>query len=177
MVLALPEDGNRYELFDGELLVTPAPTARHQWAVLAFYQRLYLYLGSAPIGVACVSPADLRLEGKQAAQPDVFVVRYLPDGSLPARWKEFGIPLLAVEILSPGSARADRILKRRRYQRAGVPEYWVVDLDARAVERWRPGDERPELLDDLLNWKPDPGHPALSIRLAELFAALPGPAK
>lgn len=117
MVLALPEDGNRYELFDGELLVTPAPSARHQWAVLAFYQRLFLYLRGTSIGVACVAPADLRLEGTQAAQPDVFVVRPREDGGLPARWEAFGIPVLVVEILSLGSAHADRIVKRRRDQR------------------------------------------------------------
>ena len=57
-----------------------------------------------------------------------------------------------VEILSPSSARHDRFTKRRRYQRTGVSEYWVVDLDARAVERWRPGDARPEVLDEVLIW-------------------------
>ena len=173
MVLALPDDGNRYELFDGDLLVTPAPTPRHQWAVLAFYQRLFLYLRGTEIGVAGLSPADLRLEGTQATQPDVFVVRPSEDGGLPARWESFGIPLLVIEILSPGSAHADRIVKRRRYQRAGVPEYWVVDLDAKAVERWRPDDVRPEILDETMTWQPDPGRPALTISLAEVLAELP----
>ncbi len=173
MVLALPEDGSRYEVLDGELLVTPAPTARHQWGVLAVYQRLFLYLRGTSIGFACLSPADLRLWGQQAAQPDVFVVRPRGDGGLPAKWESFGIPLLVVEILSPGSAHSDRIVKRRRYQHAGVPEYWVVDLDAKAVERWRPGDARPEILDDVLTWQPDPGHVPLTIPLIELFANLP----
>jgi Uma2 family endonuclease len=173
MVLALPDDGNRYELFDEELLVTPAPTPRHQWAALAFYQRLFLYLRGTGIGVAGLAPADLRLEGTQATQPDVFVVRSQEDGSLPARWEAFGIPLLVVEILSPGSAHADRIVKRRRYQRAGVPEYWVVDLDAKAVERWRPDDLRPEIIDDTVTWQPDPSRPALTISLVEVFAELP----
>ncbi|MGH7606758.1 MAG: Uma2 family endonuclease [Gemmatimonadales bacterium] len=56
---------------------------------------------------------------------------------------------------SPSTVRADRTVKRRRYQRAGVPEYWVVDLDARSVERWRPGDERPEMLAERLVWQPE----------------------
>ena len=63
-------------------------------------------------------------------------------------------PLLAVEVLSPSTARADRTVKRRLYQRAGVPEYWIVDLEARLVERWRPADERPEVLTDTLTWRP-----------------------
>jgi Uma2 family endonuclease len=173
MVLALPDEGNRYELVDGELLVTPAPTTRHQWGALAGFQGLCLYLRGTGIGVAGLAPADLRLEGTQATQPDVLVVRPQEDGSLPARWEAFGIPLLVVEILSPGSAHADRIVKRRRYQRAGVPEYWVVDLDAKAVERWRLDDLRPEIIDDTVTWQPDPGRPALAISLVEVFAELP----
>jgi len=57
-------------------------------------------------------------------------------------WSGFPDPILVVEILSPSSARADRITKRRRFQRAGIPEYWVVDLDARTLERWRPDPYR-----------------------------------
>jgi Uma2 family endonuclease len=62
-----------------------------------------------------------------------------------------------VEILSPSSARADRIVKLRRYQRANVPEYWIVDLDGRVIERWRQGQERPEILSDRLAWTPAEG--------------------
>jgi Uma2 family endonuclease len=173
MVLALPEDGNRYELFDGELLVTPAPSAGHQWAVMAVLQRLILYLDGTTIGFACRSPADLRLEGGQIAQPDVFVVVPRADGSRPARWDDFGIPLLVVEVLSPSTAPADRITKRRRYQRTGVPEYWVVDTAGRVIERWRPDDQRPEIIDQTLAWEPVPGHPPLLISLGELFADVP----
>jgi Uma2 family endonuclease len=75
-----------------------------------------------------------------------------------------------VEVASPSTARYDRGLKRRFYQRAGVPEYWIVDLDARIVERWRPGDARPEVLDGVLSWQPGPEAPALTIDLAAFFA-------
>jgi Uma2 family endonuclease len=176
MVLALPDDGSRYELFDGELLVTPAPSAGHQWAVAAVFRRLDRYLDGSGIGFACLSPADLPLEGGQIAQPDVFVVPPRADGTRPTSWKEFGIPLLVVEVLSPSTAPADRITKRRRYQRTGVPEYWVVDRDSRVIERWRPGDLRPEVLDETLAWEPRPGHAALVFPLAELFAEVPGEA-
>lgn len=137
MVLDLPDDGNRYELLDGELLVTPSPSARHQWAVAAVFQRLIRYLDGTTIGFACTSPSDLRLEGGQIAQPDVFVVAPQPDASRPGRWEDFGIPLLVVEVLSPSTAPADRIAKRRRYQRTGIPEYWVVDAAGRVIERSR----------------------------------------
>ena len=62
-------------------------------------------------------------------------------------------------------------MKRRLYQREGVPEYWIVDVDARLVERWRPGDERPEILTTRLTWRPDPAAPALEIDLEPYFAA------
>ena len=172
MVLALPNDGNRYELLDGELLVTPAPQARHQDAVLALLRRLGPYVREHGIGHLSMAPADLELEGDQVAQPDVFVVPLI-GGRPPRTWSEYGIPILVIEILSPSSARADRIVKRRRYQRTGVLEYWVVDLDARMVERWRPDDERPAILDDVVTWQPDPAAPPLEISLSELFAEVP----
>ena len=79
---------------------------------------------------------------------------------------------LAVEILSPSTARLDRQVKRRLYQRQGVPEYWIVDIDARLVERWRPADDRPEILTERLTWQPDPARPALGVDLGAYFAAL-----
>jgi Uma2 family endonuclease len=57
-----------------------------------------------------------------------------------------------VEVLSPSTARADRQVKRRLYQRQQVEEYWIIDLDARVVERWRPADQRPEILSKRLVW-------------------------
>ena len=172
MVVALPADGNRYELLDGELLVTPAPSARHQDAVAAVFRRLDPYVRANGIGHIGLAPADLTLEGGQVAQPDVYVVP-LHEGRAPRRWEDYGIPLLVAEILSLGTARGDRLVKWRRYQRTGVTEYWVVDLDARVVERWRPGDARPEIVDETLTWQPDPSHAPLILPLAELFADVP----
>ena len=79
------------------------------------------------------------------------------------------LPLrLAIEILSPSTARADRIVKRRRFQRAAI-EYWIVDLDARVVEVWRPGDERPEVATEKLEWQPEPALPPLVMDLVPFF--------
>ena len=85
----------------------------------------------------------------------------LVEGRRPKNWEEYGIPLLVVEVLSPSTARYDRLVKRHRYQRAGTREYWIVDPDARLVERWRPDDERPEILEETLTWQPDPAQDPL----------------
>ena len=146
MVLALPEDGNRYELLDGELLVSPSPRSAHQDTVVAPLRRLLPYVDAHRLGHPQISPADLQLTPEELAQPDLFVVP-LVEGRRPKNWEEYGIPLLVVEVLSPSTARYDRLVKRRRYQRAGTREYWIVDPDARLVERWHPDDERPEILE------------------------------
>jgi Uma2 family endonuclease len=173
MVRALPDDGNRYEVVDGELLVTPAPTAPHQRAVAEFLVLLREYARLSGVGEALASPADCELDPHGMVQPDVFVQGYL-DGRLAPAWNAGAPLLLVVEILSPGTARADRTVKRRRYQRAGVPEYWIVDLDGRVVERWRPDDERPEVLGESLAWHPAPGADPLTIALPPLFARVHG---
>jgi Uma2 family endonuclease len=152
-VLALPDDGKRYEVVDGELLVTPSPTFHHQDAVLALAWRLKPFVSSSGAGYLSISPADIELDERTLVQPDLFVFE-LPGGRRPERWKDISRILLAVEVLSPSSARADRHVKRRRYQRYGISEYWIVDLDSRLVERWRPGDERPEILSETLTWQP-----------------------
>src|SRR5436309_4474204 len=74
MVLALPDDGNRYELIDGELLVSPSPRALHQRAVLCLYDRLGPFVRRHRIGVVGLAPSDLDLESGQLVQPDLFVV-------------------------------------------------------------------------------------------------------
>jgi Uma2 family endonuclease len=172
-VLALPDDGNRYEVVDGELLVTPAPLFRHQDAILALVRRLEPFVRSNGVGHLSISPADIEFDDHTLVQPDIFVFE-LPGGKRPGRWKDIRSLLLAVEVLSPSTARADRQVKRLRYQRQGIPEYWIVDLDARLVERWRPQDERPEIIHETLSWRPGTGSAVLTIELPELFGELLG---
>ena len=71
-------------------------------------------------------------------------------------------------------AKADRQAKRRLYQGQGVPEHWIVDLDSRVIERWRPEDERPEILTQRMEWQPDPAHPPVTIELERYFAEVLG---
>lgn len=167
-VLALPDDGNRYELVDGELLVSPSPRSRHQRAVWDLHLIVAPYVERHRIGITGMAPVDLDLKTGQLMQPDLFVAG-LVSGRKPAEWPEYPIPLLVVEVLSPSTARYDRITKRGRYQRSRVEDYWIIDCDARIIERWRPDDQRPEIVTGLIAWQPWPEIPALEIDLAGFF--------
>jgi len=169
MVRRLPDDGKRYEVLDGELFVTPAPSLRHQEAVGGLFARLDPYVRAHALGIALVSPADIEFSPRRLVQPDVFVARMTTRGR-PREWRDISSLLLAVEVLSPSTARADRMRKRQVYQTQEVPEYWIIDLDARVVERWRPADERPEIVSETLVWHPESSAPPLSIDLDALFA-------
>jgi Uma2 family endonuclease len=161
----------RYELVDGELLVTPGPSLFHQRAVVELIVALAAYLGVERVGRVIPSPSDVELEPELITQPDVLVVpieewrRVAPEG-LP-----IGALLLAVEVLSPSSSRHDRVRKRPHYQRH-VPDYWIIDLDARLVERWGPADARPELVTDTLSWQPAGATRPFTLNLAPFFASV-----
>jgi Uma2 family endonuclease len=163
----------RYELVDGELLVTPSPSPRHQNALRLLNAALSAYLEREPVGVPLFSPSDVELEEEDLRQPDGFVIpmdewrRVLQEGN-PLRKLT-----LAIEILSPSSGRYDRVQKRPGYQR-NVPEYWIVDIDSRLVERWRPADERPEIITQMLTWHPEGAHTAMELDLVVFFARVHG---
>src|ERR1043166_5717014 len=121
-VLALPDDGNRYELVNGELLVPPAPSAIHQEAVLTLYRHIHPYVSPRHLGHVMLSPADLDLGRGQSVQPDLLVVP-LVGGRKPLDWRQYGVPLLIAEVSSPSTARYIRGIKRKEYQEAGVADY------------------------------------------------------
>jgi Uma2 family endonuclease len=114
------------------------------------------------------SPFDVELAPELIVQPDVFVLpthearRLLTE--MPAREL-----MVATDVLSPSSGRHDRVVKRPRYQEH-VPEYWIADLDARLVERWRSGDERPEIIVQTLEWHPSGATEPFRLALPEYFA-------
>jgi Uma2 family endonuclease len=166
-LLALPEDGFRHELLDGEHVVTPAPALPHQDILMRLIERFLPSVRGRNDLRLYTSPADIVLGPRSLVQPDLFVIRIDP-ASPPSRWNEVGVPELAIEILSPSTASRDRGKKRRIYQRAGVAEYWIVDQDARLIERWRPEDLRPEVVDETLVWEWD-GAAQATVKVPELF--------
>ena len=174
-VLDFPSDGNRYELVDGELLVTPAPRFQHQRVAGRIHHALFDYLEAHPgNGEVVFSPADITWGSKKdLAQPDVFVVAADEVRDSNPGWDSIRTLLLAVEVVSPSSTRYDRVTKRRLYQRRGVATYWVVDPDARLVEVWHPEDERPEIVTDVLKWRIREEGQELEISLEQLFEILP----
>lgn len=165
-LLALPEDGLRHELLAGNHVVTPAPRPNHERVV----SRLSCHIMRAVGGrtdLDVFTRSDIHLREDTLVEPDLVLLR--TDPVTPFRqWAEAPVPLLAVEVLSPSTAARDRGIKRRLYLEAGVEEYWIVDVDARVVERWRAGDERPEIVDNELAWKLSVGVSG-TIDLAALF--------
>jgi len=167
MVRDLPDDGNRYEVVHGELLVTPVPRMMHQAVLARLFARLRAYL--EPLGLAdtlLFAPADISWDDDTLVQPDLFVVTVEEIG---LEWPGIKTLLLAAEVLSPSSARADRVIKRRLYQVQRVDTYWVVDIESGMVEVWHPGDERPEIVTDTLRWRVGAAAPEAAIALVELF--------
>jgi Uma2 family endonuclease len=166
-----PDDGNRYEIVHGELLVTPAPRALHQAVIMRLLRRLANYLAALGLEHTLFpGPADIIWDQETWVQPDILVV---PPEEVSLSWTTYRTLLLAVEVLSPSSERGDRVVKRRLYQDRSVGTYWIVDADRRVIEVWHPEDEVPELVTDVLRWRVTPEAPELAISLPEVWAAVP----
>ena len=171
MVDALPDDGQRYEVIDGELFVTSAPAERHQLIVGELHALLREYLKGLGVGRAMVSPADVRRGDRlrNRVQPDVFVMR-LTDGKRPSYPYDLSDLLLAVEVASPSNPRLDYQVKRELYVREGVSEYWIIDPNARNVSRWRGRGDPGEVLSECVEWTPAGAPHPFVLPLAEFFA-------
>ncbi|WP_396222080.1 Uma2 family endonuclease [Gemmatimonas sp.] len=166
------DPSRRYEVVDGELLVSPSPRRSHQRAVVHLLRLLGDFVVSCGVGEVLASPADLFVEGRTSVQPDVFVIPFV-NGRPAADAVEID-PILVVEVLSPATARRDRVVKRVLYQRKHV-EYWIVDLDAQLLERWLPGADRPEVWAEEFLWVPKGLTTPLSIDLPGFFGRVLGP--
>ena len=169
----LPTSGStRYEIIDDELVVTPAPSLRHQRMVRELLYELVGFTKQHDIGEAFTAPLDVLFAEGDYLQPDLLFVRKDRSHVMSDRGIE-GSPDLVVEVVSPSTSARDRGVKLERYRHYGVPEYWVVDPDNRTVEVWRlmEAARAPTILkdDDWLVWTPVRGL-TLTIDLAELFA-------
>lgn len=165
----MPDDGQRYELVRGELLVSPSPGGRHQLLLAALFGELRDHLKShALANQLLMAPADLTFAVDTVLQPDLFVAD-TTGLRRTGQWSDVTTLFLVVEILSPSSAHHDRMLKRAIYQAYGVPQYWIVDGEQRLVEVWTPDASVPVIVRDRLVWR----HPLLgsdcAIDLRRLF--------
>ncbi len=169
---ALPDDGNRYEIIDGVLYVTPSPAAPHQWVLMHLFNEIAPY--ARAIGITVLwSPADIQYSERTVVQPDLFAFSNSSD-TAPRTWDDVQPLLLAVEVLSPSSRRRDRGVKRALFQAQGVPEYWVLDASRRQIERWRPASTAAEVLTTSLAWQPHPTHEPLIVDLVSFFRRVTG---
>lgn len=121
----LPDDGNRYEVIDGVLYMTTAPSFFHQWVIRQIVRTLLSQIDDTGIGIVAFAPIGLLMPGCDPVQPDIVVVRAEDRGMIYDR-RINGVPALIVEVLSPGNTEKDTAIKRAAYARAGLPEYWIV---------------------------------------------------
>lgn len=131
-----PEDGRRYELYNGEVFEIPAPILLHQFVLGRLYLALAAYV-QAHGGSVFVAPVDIVLTDYDVVQPDVLLFMPEREHLLDMRKVTRHAPDLALEVLSPGTSRNDRGRKLRLLERHGVKEYWLVDPDAVAIEIYR----------------------------------------
>ena len=131
-LLALPDEGKRYEIIEGELFEMTGPNGKHVWTVVNLNELLLPYV-KAMGGNVVLPIAEVFMRGADPVQPDLFAI--LPGGQARLSTRGFeGPPDLVVEVLSPSNRSHDTRLKRNVYGRAGVREYWIVDPEARTVE-------------------------------------------
>ncbi len=131
-LFALPDDGRRYEIIEGELYEMPAPNLVHA-TVVANLIAMLIPLVTRFGGRWYTAPLDVFFQGANPVQPDIVVILPGWSGTLPLRGPE-GAPDLLVEVLSPSNRGHDLLLKRALYARAGVREYWLVDPEGRTIE-------------------------------------------
>ena len=130
-----PDDGHRHEIIDGDHYVNPAPNTKHQRYSGRIHFQLFDQIDELQRGAVFAAPTDLQLADHDIVQPDLIVVMN-ERRVIITPTKIEGIPNLIVEILSPSTRENDRVLKKGLYERAGVPEYWIVDPADQAIEQF-----------------------------------------
>jgi Uma2 family endonuclease len=164
-----PDDGNRYEVIDGEVLVTPAPSPQHQHVLLNLLIALRQYAERHRIGTV-LPDVDLLFRTGQFLRPDLLFVPESARAGITDRGVEQA-PGLVVEVLSRTSSSSDRVRKPRRYGEFGIPEYWVVDPPEGVVWVWRfaAGATEPERVEGVLRWQPVAGVEPLDLPVEALL--------
>jgi Uma2 family endonuclease len=167
----LPEDGHRYELYEGEIEVAPAPGSRHQRVVGRLYYRLEGHVSSRGLGTVLIAPLDVLLSETTVVQPDILFVAREREGIIGEHYVG-GPPDLVVEVLSPTTLHRDRVIKRQLYSRYGVPHLWMLDPEQRRFQAFTLVEGGYQLSvegqgDEMVRATP---FPDLAIRLGEVWA-------
>ena len=130
---ATPDDGQRYELIDGEIVMAAAPSGQHQLILRAIFRLLDAWVEERQLGDVLFAPFDVVLDESTVVEPDIaFFATANPVELRDGRF--YGVPDLAVEVISPTNRDHDEVTKMFRYAGAGIPEYWLIDPIART---WR----------------------------------------
>jgi Uma2 family endonuclease len=165
-----PSDGNRYEIVDGELFVTPSPIPLHQRIIGNLFARLWQHAKEHRLGEVFVAPLDIVFTDSTVLEPDVLFVsqsrrHIVGDKNLA------GPPDLVVEVLSDSSRRLDREIKPKQYALHGVPEFWRIDPEAKTLEIFRLKEDAYELADGLGfgDELTSPLFPGLSVPVSSLW--------
>ena len=167
--MSTPE-GTRYQLLDGEMILAPSPTDKHQRLLGNLYRAIYAFVDAGSLGLVRLAPLDVVLSDHDVAQPDLMFVSNERAGILTEANVQ-GAPDLVVEILSPSTAGYDQGYKRVLYAEHQVREYWLVDPDAETVEVLVMGEEGLSLHQIFGNGQTleSPLLEGLSLKLEDLF--------
>jgi Uma2 family endonuclease len=168
----IPDDGQRHEILDGEHYVTPSPFYQHQAVSSRLHLRLGPWVEQRKLGVVLYAPMDVILSPHDIAQPDLLFISNERAGIITEKNLQ-GAPDLLIEILSDSTRRRDEGIKLERYDRCGVPEYWMFDPKRKTTKVYRREGGKLRLVADLSAAAGDvlttPLLPGLAIPLAEIF--------
>jgi Uma2 family endonuclease len=163
---SLPDDGNKYELIRGELLVTPAPRPSHELVLTRLMNILFPYVFAHDLGWIFRPRAVIR-ESDSEVEPDLMVRQ--PPAHDDASWEDQPLPLLVVECTSRSTRRRDHSMKRDFYRGLGIAEYWVVDRETLSIHVYTPGGKGDRVEKREMIWRPSAAPDPLHFAVPGLF--------
>jgi Uma2 family endonuclease len=168
-LLAMPEDGHRYELIYGEIVMSPSPKTKHQRAVVQLAEAFNRYVREHRLGEVFVAPFDVKLSPHSVVQPDLLYVKRERSRIVTEDFVD-GPPDLIIEVLSASNRMQDLVKKAALYAEHGVPEYWIVDPESEqiGVNVWEDGQYVPVTFEDAIARSVT--LPGLEVSPSEIFA-------
>jgi Uma2 family endonuclease len=130
---SLPESVLPTEYIDGEIIMAPTPTVPHQTILVSIFIALHIFVKAHALGRVYPAPLDVVLPTGEVVQPDIFFLNTKQVERVSAAKRVEEVPSFLVEVLSPGSVKHDTIRKRELYEKNGVREYWIVDVENRSI--------------------------------------------